>query len=65
MSNKVKEIDQKKKQKKKYYFFDDIINIKKFDSNNIKINEKSYKNICIYYIGIVTIKYFQQSEWIL
>ena len=39
-----------------YYFFDDIINTKKFDPSNIKINEKSYKNILIYYIGYVTIK---------
>ena len=31
-----------------YYFFDNIINIKKFDPNNIKIDEKSYKNILIY-----------------
>ena len=40
----------------RYYFFDDIINIKDFDPNNIKIDEKSYKNILIYYIGYVTIK---------
>ena len=26
-----------------YYFFDDIINIKNFDPNNIKIDKKSYK----------------------
>ena len=39
-----------------YYFFDNIINIKDFDPNNIKINEKSYKNILIYYIGYGTIK---------
>ena len=39
-----------------YYFFDDIINIKDLDPNNIKIDEKSYKNILIYYIGYVTIK---------
>ena len=39
-----------------YYFFDDIINIKNFDPNNIKLDEKSYKNILIYYIGYVTIK---------
>ena len=39
-----------------YYFFDDIINTKSFDPSNIKINEKSYKNILIYYIGYVTIK---------
>ena len=53
MSNKVKEIEVKNQT---YYFFDDIINIKNFDPNNIKIDEKSYKNILIYYIGYVTIK---------
>ena len=39
-----------------YYFFDGIINIKESDQNNIKIDEKSYKNILIYYIAYVTIK---------
>ena len=39
-----------------YYFFDDIINIKDFDPDNIKIDEKSYKNILIYYIAYVMIK---------
>ena len=34
----------------------DIINIKFFDPNNIKIDQKSYNNILIYYIGFVTIK---------
>ena len=38
MSYKVKNIDIKSR---KYYFFNDIINIKHFDSNNIKIGEKS------------------------
>ena len=33
-----------------YYFFNDIVNIKNFDPKNIKIDEKSYKNILIYYI---------------
>ena len=36
--------------------FDDIINIKNFDPNKIKIDEKSYKNILTSYIGYVTIK---------
>ena len=41
-----------------YYFFNDIINIKNGDANNIKIDEKSSsKDILIYYIGYVTIKY--------
>ena len=52
MSNKVKDIDIKNHT---YYFFTDI-NIKNFDPNNIKIDEKSYKNIVIYCIGYVTIK---------
>ena len=39
-----------------YYFLDYIINIKNFDPNKIQIDESSYKNILIYYIGYVTIK---------
>ena len=39
-----------------YYFFNDIFNMKDFDPNNIRIDEKSYKNILICYIGYVTIK---------
>ena len=53
MSNKIKDISMKNCS---YYFFNDIINIKKIDPNNIKIDEKSYKNIIMYYIGYVTIK---------
>ena len=33
-----------------------IINIKNFDPNKIKIDEKSYENILIYCIGYVMIK---------
>ena len=47
MSNKVKYIDTKNRT---YYFFNDIINIKTFNPNNIKIGKKSYKNILIYWI---------------
>ena len=53
MSNKVKDINIKIRT---YYFFNDIIDIENFDPNNIKIDEKAYKNILIYYIGYVTIK---------
>ena len=52
MKNKAKDIDIKHPT---YYFFYDI-NIKSFDPNNIKIDEKSNKNILIYYVGYVTIK---------
>ena len=53
MSNKMRDIDIKNHT---YYFFDNIVNIKTFKPNEIKLNEKSYKNILIYYIGYVTIK---------
>ena len=52
MSSKVKNINIKNHT---YYFFDDIINTKDFDPNNIKIDQKSYKNFLVYYIGYVTI----------
>ena len=49
MSNKVKYIEIKS-------FFNDTINMKNFDLNNIKVDEKSYENIFIYYTGYMTIK---------
>ena len=39
-----------------YYFFNDIINLKNFESNLLKIDKKSYKNIGTYNIGYITIK---------
>ena len=39
-----------------YYFFNDMINIKHFDSDLLKIDKKSYRNIDIYYIGYITTK---------
>ena len=38
------------------YFFNDMINIKIFDSNLLKIGKKLYKNIDTYYIGYITMK---------
>ena len=49
--NSVKEIDAKNWAS---YFFGDRINVKNLDPNKIKLNEKSYKNILIYYVGYVT-----------
>ena len=54
MSKKVKDILDIKN--RTYYFLNDIINIENFDPRNIKIDEKSYKDILIYYIGYVMIK---------
>ena len=39
-----------------YYFFNDMIDIKDFDSNLLKTEKKSYKNIGIYNIRYITIK---------
>ena len=50
MSNKFTERDIKNRT---YYFFHDMINIKDHDPNNIKTNEKSCKNIFVYYAGYV------------
>ena len=45
-----------------YYFFNDMINIKEFDSSQLKIDKKSYKNVGIYYIGYITIKSISDYE---
>ena len=41
---------------KTYYFYDDMVNIKDFDSNLLKLDKKSFKNIVISYIGYITKK---------
>ena len=45
-----------------YYFYNDMINIKKHDSNLLKIYKKSYKDIGIYNIGYITIKKIDDYE---
>ena len=45
-----------------YYFYNDMINIKKFDSNLLKIDKKSYKDIGIYNIGYITVKKIDDYE---
>ena len=49
-------VKQKDIKNRTYYFYNDMINIKKFDSNLLKIDKKSYKNIDIYNIGYITSK---------
>ena len=49
----VKQIDIKNRT---YYFYNYMINIKKFDSNLLKIDKKSYKEIGIYNTGYITIE---------
>ena len=55
----VKQIDIKNQT---YYFYNDMINIKKFDSNLLKIDKKSYKDIGIYNIGYITVKKIDDYE---
>ena len=44
----IKEIN---KRNRIYYFLDDMIKIKDFNPDLLKIDKKSYKNTDIYYIG--------------
>ena len=39
-----------------YYFYNDVTDIETFDSNMLKLDKKSCKNLDIYNIGYVTIK---------
>ena len=39
-----------------YYFYNDIIDIETFDSKNLKLDKKTYKDLDIFNIGYVTIK---------
>ena len=55
----IKEINIKNRT---YYFFDDMINIKDFDPNLLKIDKKSYKNIDIYYMAYITMKDFDYTK---
>ena len=45
-----------------YYYFNDIIDIKDFQSNLLKIDKKQYKDIDVYYIGYITIKNFGDCQ---
>ena len=56
---KVKQIEIKYRT---YYFYNDIINLKNFESNLLKIDKKHYKGIDIYYIGYITIKKIGDCE---
>ena len=41
-----------------YYYFDDMIDIRNFHSNLLKIDKKSRRGSDIYYINYLTIKKF-------
>ena len=45
-----------------YYFCDDMINIKNFHSNLLKIDKKLHEDIDIYYISYIMFKKFSDCE---
>ena len=49
------EVKQIEIKNRTYYFYYDMINLKNFEPNLLKIDKKSYKNIGIYNIGYITI----------
>ena len=56
---KVKQINIKNRT---YYFYNNIIDLKGFEPNLLKIDKKAYKNIDIYYIEYITIKKIDDYE---
>ena len=44
------------------YYINDIINIKDFHSNLLRLDKKQYKDINIYYIGYITVKKIGDCE---
>ena len=56
------EVKQINVKNRTYYFYNDLIDLKDFESNLLKIDKKSYKNIDIYYIGYITIKKIDDYE---
>ena len=58
----MREVKQINIKNRSYYFYNDIINLKKFDAELLKIDKKSYKNIGIYYIGYITKKKIDDCE---
>ena len=45
-----------------YYLYNDMINLKHFEPNLLKVDRKLYENIGIYSIGYITIKKFDECE---
>ena len=56
------EIKQINIKNRTYYFHNDMINIKNFESNLLKVDRKSYKNIGIYNIRYITTKKMDDCE---
>ena len=57
-----REVKQINIKNRTYYFYNDMINLKNFDSNLLKIDKKHCKGINIYYIGYIIIKKIDDCE---
>ena len=62
MNLKIGKVNQREIKNRTYHFYNNKINLKNFKSNLLKINEKHYKGIGIYYIGYITIKKIGDCE---
>ena len=58
------EVKQIEIKNRTYYFYYDMINLKNFEPNLLKIDKKSYKNTGIYNIGYIAIKNIDDYETI-
>ena len=56
------EVKQIKIKNRTYYFYNDMINLKNFKSNLLKIDKKLHKNISNYNIGYITVKKIDDYE---
>ena len=56
------EVKQLNIKNRTYYFYNNMINLKRFEPNLLKIDRKSCKNIGIYNIGYITIKEIDDYE---
>ena len=57
------EVKQIEIKNRTYYFYNDMINLKNFEPNLLRMDKKSYKNVGIYYnIGYITVKKIDDYE---
>ena len=55
-------INQINIKRRTYYFFNEMIYMKNFNADLLKIYKKSYKNFYIFYIGYILAKYYDDQD---
>ena len=58
----MEEVKQINIKNRSYYFYNDMIDLKDFEPNLLKIDKKHYKEINIYYSGYITIRKIDEYE---